>query len=128
MINWIVINFFFNLLQIISYCYVCLFTLVIFDTYTNSNENYVDLEELNKLFRLIFFNKKEQKRLYDILVSKYNNLKNSKLKKIELLDFFLESDEIQEIFYKDFHNEEEVDYLYEEEISLMCKNNMKKSK
>jgi hypothetical protein len=86
------------------------------------------LEELNKLFRLIFFNKKEQKRLYDILVSKYNNLKNSKLKKIELLDFFLESDEIQEIFYKDFHNEEEVDYLYEEEISLMCKNNMKKSK
>jgi hypothetical protein len=48
--------------------------------------------------------------------------------KTELLDFCLESDEIQEIIYKNSHNTEEIDTLYEEELNVMCNNNMKKSK
>lgn len=101
---------------------------MIFDTYTKSNETYVDLEEVHKPFKFIFFYKKEHRRLYDILVSKYNNLKTAKVSKSELLDFCLESDEIQEIFYKNYHNTEEIDSLFEEEINVMCNNNMKKSK
>jgi len=83
---------------------------------------------VHKSFRFIFYYKKDHKRIYDILVSKYNNLKTAKVSKTELVDFCLDSDEIQEILYKNFHNAEEIDTLYEEEINIMCNNNMKKSK
>lgn len=102
--------------------------LVIFDTYTKRDEKYVDLEEVHKPFRFIFFYKREYKRLHDILLSKYNNFKTTKITKTELLDFCLESDEIQEIIYKNLHNKEEIDTLYEDEINILCNNNMKKSK
>ena len=86
------------------------------------------MEEVQKPFRLIFYHRRDHKRLYDILISKFNNLKTAKISKNELLDFCLESDEIQEIFYKNFHNAEEIDSLYEEEINVISNNNMKKSK
>ena len=86
------------------------------------------MEELLKPFRICLYNKRDNRRFFDALVLKYNNLKTAKVTKNELLDFCLESDEIQEIFYKNFNNSEEIDNIYEEEINSMCNNNMKKSK
>jgi hypothetical protein len=64
----------------------------------------------------------------DLLSFKFNGLKNHKVSKTDLLDFCLESEEIQEIFYKNYHNTEEIESSYEEEINAMCNNNLKKSK
>lgn len=61
-------------------------------------------------------------------MNKFNNIKTAKVTKNELLDHCLESDEIQEIFYKNFNNIDEIESHFEEEIHIMCNNNMRKSK
>jgi len=101
---------------------------VIFDAYTHLNETYVDMENvLNPFVKFIFNFKRDINRLQEIFY-KFNLSKAGKVTKNELLDFCLESDEIQEIFYKNFNNTEEIDNIYEEEINISCNNNLKKSK
>lgn len=98
------------------------------DTYIKDDGIFVELEEFLKIFRNCIYNKRDHKRIINVIQGKYGNLKSSKVNKRDLIDYCLDSDEIQEIFYKSFHNNDEIDSLYEEEISNLYNNNMKKMK
>ena len=45
-----------------------------------------------------------------------------------MIDFLNNSEEIQDIFQKNFENKDDIDAFFDEEINLICLNNLKKSK
>ena len=96
------------------------------DLYTKQ-DNHIDTEEFCKSFRLCFFTKIQLKRFSDIINFKLISLKN-KITKTELMDLCTENDDIMEIFFKNFTNEEEIEALFQDEIHIMCDTNLKKSK
>lgn len=100
---------------------------MIVDLFTKKGENYIDTDEFYKCFRLCFFNKTQLKRFCDVVNHKLISLKN-KITKAELVELCTENDDIMEIFFKNFTNEEEIENLFEDQIYFMCDANLKKSK
>ena len=101
--------------------------IVITDLYIKPGEIYIDTDEFYKCFRLCFFTKIQLKRFCDIINFKLITQKN-KITKAEIIDICNDNDEINEIFFKNFNNEEEIETMFEDEIYIMCDSNLKKSK
>jgi hypothetical protein len=100
---------------------------VIIDLFLKQGENIVEIDEFFKSFRLCFINKIHMKRFSDIINFKFINSKN-KITKGELYDICIENEELTEILFKNFHNSEEIETIFDDQIYIMCDSNLKKSK
>jgi len=87
-------------------------------------DNLIDTEEFFRIVKNCIFYNRDYRRINEI----YRNNFIEKVNKNYLIEFLQESEEIHDIFQRNFLNREDVDSFYNEEINIMCNNNLKKSK
>lgn len=92
--------------------------------------NNVILEEFIKLLKLYIFNKKDAKRLHDLIKYGLSKIivKDEVINKKILLQVIKSNDEINQIIIRNMENFAEVENMFEEEVSNISKANLKKSK
>jgi len=99
------------------------------NVFQKADDPFVEYEEIFNLIKNCIFYPRDIRRLSDIAkMYMTNNIKNGKIQKNLFLSFLEENEEIQDIFQRNFHNSDDVDSAFEEEIGIICSNNLKKSK
>ena len=89
-------------------------------------DNNVDVSEFIRLVRTYIFNKKDIKRLSDLLKTLVVN--DAGVSKKTFYDFIVNNEEIKFIFSRCMENVSEHEAYLEDEISNFCKSNLKRSK
>jgi len=99
------------------------------DIFEKQEDPLVEIEEIMKVIKNCFFYQRDIRKLSDINKMFISNfVKNGRIQKNVLLELLRENDEIQEIFHRNFNNTEDIDNFFDEEIWIICNNNLKKSK
>lgn len=89
-------------------------------------EGKVDTGEFIRLVRTYIFNKKDIKRLSDLL--KTITVNETKVSKRQFIEFIVSNEEIKFIFTRSMENVSEHETYLEDEINNFCKSNLKRSK
>jgi hypothetical protein len=90
------------------------------------SEGKVDVGEFIRLVRTYIFNKKDIKRLSDLL--KTLTVNDAKVTKRQFIEFIVNNEEIKFIFSRSMENVSEHEAYLEDEINNFCKSNLKRSK
>lgn len=88
----------------------------------------VDVEEIFTVIKNCVFFQRDIRRLNEIY--RMNFLINNivKCQKNLLIEYFTQNEELQDMFLRNFMNTEYLESFFDEEIGVLCLNNLKKSK
>lgn len=90
-------------------------------------KNKVSVEEFFRLVRTYIFNKKDLKKLYDIMKNTCHS-KETLIDRKTFFDFIASCEEVKNIFQRSMENVVDKETFYEEEINTISKSNLKRSK
>jgi hypothetical protein len=90
------------------------------------DDNLIEVEEFFRILKNCIFYKRDYRRLNEIF--RHNFINSEKINKNNLIEYLHENDEIIDIFQRNYSNIDDVESYYNEEINMMCSNNLKKSK